>query len=247
MARPALSRTEADNLRSLARDSTRALSLYVIQNEHGAIKIGRSGDPEERKTQIAQLFRCKVRLVAVFPDAGNKEEWCHRQLFEHALGSEWFAGHDVARARISELLASTFEWPYTESPATLEQWLARISDDATDRYWRKLERTAIRQLMGAVQGGHRLRPYLDSDIAFAMGHTNLMQNNEGLTGSVDGQGPRILLPAYTQSLEAARHLWPANDTSSPEPTTTDPLEFCLLALCERWGFDPHKLTPLGAP
>lgn len=244
MARPGLSRVEADKLRSLERDTTRALSLYVMQNEHGAIKIGRSANPEERKAQIAQVFRCKPKLVAVLPDAGHKEEWCHRQLTEHALGSEWFAGSAAARTQIAELLEVRLVWPFAESRVAQERWLLQITDDAAFRYWRKQERTVIRRLMGAVNGSQRLLPWLDGDIAFAMGYRGLSYGKDGLTGALGEQGPRVAIPAYTQSLGAARVLWPADHTSAPEPTTNDPLEFCLIALCESWGFDPARLTPL---
>jgi len=49
-------RAGVDSLASLRNQETQELSLYVMQNEFGAIKIGRSAQPEDRKLQLSQLL-----------------------------------------------------------------------------------------------------------------------------------------------------------------------------------------------
>jgi len=247
MPNPASLRIKPDDLPSLNNESTRALSLYVIQNQFGAIKIGRSAQPEDRAAQVAQLFRCQVKMVAVFPQNGHKEEWCHVHLAKQSLGSEWFDGQDSTRVRISELLKAPLAWPYALDVAGLERWLSRVTDEAVDRYWRKRERLVIRRLLGAGQGMSRVREYLDGDIAVLVGYTDLCtaEVESGIIARKDERGPMVPVPAFTRNLAAAKLLWP-DDAPQAEPTTQNPLHYCLEALCVAWRFDPSRLRPLDS-
>ncbi len=232
-----------DSLASLRNADTQAVSLYVMQNEFGAIKVGRSVEPEERKRQLVQELRCKIKLVTVMPKAGHREEWCHLQMAEHSLVGEWFAGTLAARNHIAKLLKATFTWPYEEDAEGLARWLERVADGRGHQYWRKRERTVIRRLLGALQGTSKVRQYLDGDIALLVGYESLTSGRNGDEARWRGEGPYVVIPKYTHSIEAAKLLWP-DDAPGPEPTTTDPLEYCLEALCEAWGFDHRRLTPL---
>ena len=71
------------DLPSLRNDETRTMALYVMQNMHGLIKIGRSADPIQRQQQLRKQARCAVDLVATFPNAGHFEEWVRVQLDTH--------------------------------------------------------------------------------------------------------------------------------------------------------------------
>jgi hypothetical protein len=235
-----------DSLASLRNEETQAVSLYVMQNEFGAIKIGRSAQPEDRKRQLSQELRCKIKLVTVMPKAGHREEWCHLQMAEHSLAGEWFAGYAASRAQVEKLLAATLAWPYDVDEAGLAEWLERIRDVRGIQYWRKRERTVIRQLLGALRGTSTQREYLDGSIALLSGFSSICSTGKTESGydGIRGKGREVEpVPAYTHSFAAAKLLWP-DDASQAEPTTTDPIEYCLEALCEAWGFDHRRLTPL---
>lgn len=235
-----------DSLASLRNEETQAVSLYVMQNEFGAIKIGRSAQPEERKLQLEQELRCKIKLVTVMPKAGHREEWCHLQMAEHSLEGEWFRGHAASRAQVEKLLSAALTWPYGVDEAGLAKWLERIRGGRGEQYWRKRERTVIRQLLGALRGTSTVRQYLDANIALLVGFSSVCSSGKTESGydGVRGDGRAVEpVPAYTNSLAAAKLLWP-DDAPQREPTTTNPIEYCLEALCEAWGFDRSKLSPL---
>ncbi len=236
--------TNIDALSSLRNEDTQSLSLYVMQNEFGAIKVGRSAEPEERKRQLIQELRCQIKLVTVVPKAGHREEWCHLQMAEHSLAGEWFSGSDDARAHVAKLLEATLSWPYANDAVGLERWLETIRDGRGQQYWRKRERTVIRRLLGALKGTSKVRQYIDGDIALLVGFDEpLHHGRNGVEGRWHGETSYTVIPDYTHSLAAAKLLWP-DDAPGPEPTTTDPLEYCLAALCEAWGFDHRRLKPL---
>lgn len=75
------------DLFSLRNPATRHLSLYVMQNAHGLIKIGRSDNPQRRLTEIQQDARCAVALIATFPDVGHFKEWVHLQMARRRAGN----------------------------------------------------------------------------------------------------------------------------------------------------------------
>jgi hypothetical protein len=56
------------------RPTTAEQTLYVMQCEHGPIKLGRSVDPERRRAALEREHKCKVALVALFPATGHEEE-----------------------------------------------------------------------------------------------------------------------------------------------------------------------------
>ena len=70
--------------------------LYVMQNEFGLIKIGRSIAVESRRQNLQQTDRCQIEIVAVFDFWGSLEETIHLELEEFRLIGEWFAGDEEA-------------------------------------------------------------------------------------------------------------------------------------------------------
>jgi len=88
--------------------------LYVMQNEHGLIKVGRSVDPERRRLALQISCWCRLELVAILPNRGGEEEWTHMQLATHRLGHEWFAGTLEAKHAVSRLLClgTVIIWPF---------------------------------------------------------------------------------------------------------------------------------------
>jgi hypothetical protein len=67
-----------------------ALHLYVKQAAHGPIKVGRSGDPEQRLIGLQVGAAGKVTLVATFPWRGDEERSIHAAMHAHRITGEWF-------------------------------------------------------------------------------------------------------------------------------------------------------------
>lgn len=69
--------------------------LYIMQmGRTGAIKVGRSGDPERRLTEIQTGAPYEVRLLLVVEDQGWREQHLHREMRKFRLRSqkgEWFS------------------------------------------------------------------------------------------------------------------------------------------------------------
>lgn len=93
----------ASDLPSLLNEETRSMTLYVMQNMHGLIKIGRSTNPAQRLQQLRVEGQCAISLVAAFPNAGHSEELVHTHLEKHRIAFEWFSGDHLARQAIEEL------------------------------------------------------------------------------------------------------------------------------------------------
>ena len=68
--------------------------LYLMQNEHGSVKIGRSVDPERRRKSIQVEDCCNVQIVGVKENWGEFEEEIHIELESLGLriDGEWFYG-----------------------------------------------------------------------------------------------------------------------------------------------------------
>lgn len=69
--------------------------LYILQSKYtGAIKIGRSGDPEARLRQLQTGSPYELRLILVLPSKGQLEPQIHKRMRKHRLrreAGEWFA------------------------------------------------------------------------------------------------------------------------------------------------------------
>ena len=67
--------------------------LYIAQMSHtGAVKIGRSRDPEARLRQLQTSCPYPLKLVLVLRDQGHLEKKLHRRLRRGRTkgGEEWF-------------------------------------------------------------------------------------------------------------------------------------------------------------
>lgn len=70
--------------------------LYIIQSRvTGAIKIGRSDDPERRLRQLQTGCPYALKIILVVDGGGNSERRVHqamsRHRTRHTVGGEWFA------------------------------------------------------------------------------------------------------------------------------------------------------------
>ncbi len=241
------------DLSSLRNDETRTMTLYVMQNMHGLIKIGRSANPIQRRKQLRQQARCAVELVATFPNAGHFEEWVHAQLETHRAALEWFNGDDVARFAIDDLFGAQLPWLYTFHADDAAAWIERLLDTADGRYWRRRERHAVRSLKSAASGEgiyamHGAGHYeLDAEIALGLGYPCVgicsHKRETIVTVPNDGESMGSEIPHYSRSIEAAMTLWLPDVPEAERGTYTRPVECCLAALCDRWGFDLERVEP----
>ena len=74
-------------------------SLYLMQADNsGAIKIGKSANPERRVKQLQTGCPFEIRLIASFPEKGDLEKRLHKRLWEYRINpltnkktrGEWF-------------------------------------------------------------------------------------------------------------------------------------------------------------
>jgi Meiotically up-regulated gene 113 len=89
--------------------------LYVMQAPSGRIKIGRSGNPEKRRSALEHQCGVPITLVMVFPERGCEELDIHYALAEHhtRLG-EWFFGTQEAIAAIRAAIGEDITFPFSE-------------------------------------------------------------------------------------------------------------------------------------
>lgn len=211
------------------------LSLYLMQNEVGLIKIGRSANPGRRRSELSKAERCSVALLHVWPGAGGEEEAVHVALDDHRVGGEWFDGTDEARAAIvSQLgLAADLNWPFAFNADAAEQWLDTFFDRFYDRSIQRLITRAYRTVREATQADSYVRTNLwilhrllaGEDITVLVSE----RDREGRcreTTWIDGK--KVVLPDYLNSVEAALTLWP--DDGRPEAWDGSALECCKAAM-----------------
>jgi hypothetical protein len=76
------------------QNPTPGVHLYLIQSHTtGAVKIGRSRDPERRLKQLQTGSPYKLRIILVLKDQGHLEGMLHERLRRGRTrgGEEWFA------------------------------------------------------------------------------------------------------------------------------------------------------------
>ena len=112
----------------MERESTKKQTLYVMQNEHGFVKVGRSLNPESRRKSLEASEDCHIRIVATFPNQGHREESIHIALDEHRIEGEWFDGSASALAAIAEAVdpGASFNWPFIMAGQSAEKWAERF-------------------------------------------------------------------------------------------------------------------------
>lgn len=240
------------DLFSLRNEDTRSLTLYVMQNAYGLIKIGRSKNPEIRRCQIEQSTHCEVVLINTAPQCGHLEEWIHRQLEEYRVCGEWFNGSQELHLAVERLFRMKFEWPYKYNQLDAENWLDAMKFRMMDTYWRNRQRKLIRNLKAAILGIGLFEDFkngsvlLDGRIAILVGYENWQCNADGIYKcTFEDDDELIDVPPFTQSMNAANLLWPPLPEGIQRKLVTTPMDCCLAALCERWYFNEEKLKPLA--
>ncbi len=99
--------------------------LYIIQSKHtGAIKIGRSDDPERRLHQLQTGCPYTLRIILTMDNGGVIEGLVHRMMNRHRTrhihGGEWFI--EAGMGDIPDnVWAHAYPW-YLEDP----DWWKRL-------------------------------------------------------------------------------------------------------------------------
>lgn len=213
--------------------------LYVMQNEHGLIKIGRSVNPERRRRDLERSEQCRIVLVHVLFAQGEQEERVHLKLRRHLIEGEWFKGSNAARKAIAKVLEleSDLAWPFLFDQVAAEAWLERFFGWRDDR--------AVDRLFGRLMA--RIRAWPDEEwIANADIWHLLCVSDTGeqpmvsvrrqgeivvLEGWLRGAKAPVRVPEYTSDLAACIELWP--EDVRPSAWDGSPLECALAALEER--------------
>lgn len=184
--------------------------LYVMQNEFGCIKIGRSIDPWQRRLNLRQTEHCSVELIAAFEGGGENEEAIHLELNEFRLEGEWFEGRHAARAAIERIFGpEPLEWKFAHDPEGAAKWLDHLRVVRAANYIRNLISNSIGILRSATEPSwvYDGRVFLCRYLA-ATGDLPALSVEErnGKTVNVwyhDGANKGELLPAYTSSIDLA--------------------------------------------
>lgn len=209
--------------------------LYVMQNEFGCIKIGRSIDPWKRLTTLRHTEHCRVELVAAFEGGGEDEEAIHIELNKFRLAGEWFEGCDAARVAIQDIFdIEPGDWKFTHDPQAAENWLELLWMVRDARYIRNALTREIVRLRAVTEPSW----VFDCGIFFCR---YLAETGERPALCAETQNGRTVntwhnpqterweaLPNYTASTEEALHAWP--DDLRPARWEGSPVECCIAAL-----------------
>jgi hypothetical protein len=210
-------------------------NLYVMQNQFGCIKVGRSVDPWERRRNLCVTQHCKVELVAAFEGGGEDEEAIHIELEDFRLEGEWFEGTGEARAAVECIFhLEPAEWKFDHDAEGTAQWLDHL------RVVRKADFTR-RFIVATIRGLRRLpEPDWDHDAHIfwcgclaAMGDRPFisMKRRKGkaiLTWYNPETDTTETVPSYTASVEGALLAWPGD--LRPAKCEGFPIECCIAAL-----------------
>lgn len=222
----------------MTRPDTQA--LYVMQNEFGLIKIGRSLNPERRRKSLQSGEGCTIAVVAVLEGHGHREEQIHLSLKRHLIEGEWFRGTPSARAAITDALPNLTgcAWPFDYDARGAKAWL---DDFFGRRDQRSLERMYYRVLKVHVGGGG---PGGSADgmicLLLSLSETGEMVGvplgREG-TATVahihhPGSNESRRAPPYSTDLASAMSLWP--DDVRPDTWEGTPYECAVAAMMVRY-------------
>lgn len=209
--------------------------LYVMQNEFGCIKIGRSVDPWQRLLNLRQTEHCIVELIAAFEGGGEDEEAIHFELDAFRLEGEWFDGGKEARAAIQQIFEPVLlDWKYAHDAAGAALWLDHLRAVRGANYVRQM----LTRQIGILRAATEASGFHDEAI-FRCNH--LVNSGERvwiLCDDQDGQavntwhnpetGEREVIPAYTATIEDALRAWPSE--LRPQNWSGSPIECCIAAL-----------------
>jgi len=220
------------------------MHLYVLQNEHGLLKVGRAADVERRRRQLERTDACRIATVIVVPDQGHSEEAVHTALSDHRMSGEWFDGTEEARAAVVRAVGwiGAVEWPHSRADGrAVQSWIDLIEERRAVRMAEQ-ELRRILVIVADEPGDVCAERFLEGRIwnylwRFEQGEA------AGVDYAVNGNGPMIAIgyrpggdqgepvPHYLRDPDAANSLWP--EDKRPAGWTGTARECCLAALWAR--------------
>jgi hypothetical protein len=209
--------------------------LYVMQNEFGCIKVGRSVNPWERRLSLRKTEHCRVELVIAFEGGGEDEEAIHYSLRKHHLFGEWFDGTAPARKAVERTFKpNSINWLFEYDPVGAAEWLQHMDKV---RAANKIRNSVTREI-GLLTNATEPYYFFDLDI-FEHAHRDrtghdpvivrLKRSGPYPFASRDPEtGELVPIPRYTASVEDALLAWP--DDLRPGTWEGTAIECCIGAL-----------------
>lgn len=210
--------------------------LYVMQNQFGLIKIGRSLDIRQRRETLQFSECCKIKVVAVYSKCGDLEESIHVRLKEHRLAGEWFNGTELARNAIITALQDDqlVHWPYDYDIDGAKNWLDHFAVVRRAAYIRK----AIyrqEQILSSSNVPHYVYDYSILGVVYLAQYgvapvwKHQKHNGAWLRHWANPRSGLVEpVPKYSADVEAALQLWPVH--IKPQNWEGTALECCIEAL-----------------
>lgn len=216
--------------------------LYIIQNDHGLVKIGRSADVHSRVSALRSIDRCEIEIVYVFPGQGDHEEAAHLALANIRVTGEWFSGEPRALSRIKQYfkLPSDFQWPYSLDKRAAAKWLTWLEAERDHQARVRDFNRYLRLLRETPEGCKSLEAFIwrqiHPDDPRSAGAS--VQDDTGMKRVAvnpyyrDGRWQADeLVPAYTRRIEDALTVWPTG--ARPHLWDGNAVSCCIAALQER--------------
>lgn len=218
--------------------------LYLMQNNFGLIKIGRSVNPPDRRRKLEATEQCEILTVAVIENAGSMEEEVLMALDQFRLVGEWFSGESDARHAVLRAmnLPHDVQWPFELTDAeAANDWL----DELESRRWlRSVDREygrLIREMTKLAEAPHDPSRWWDVHIWSAIWRfeyqvDTIVSSEKNKAGETILVGyrrelPEMVVPAYTTDIDASKQLWP--EMSLPAGWLGSSWESCIAGLQAR--------------
>lgn len=209
--------------------------LYVMQNEFGCIKVGRSIDPWRRIYALRQSEHCRVELIAAFEGGGEYEEAIHIELGAHRLEGEWFDGCDGARKAVAKIFGSEhLDWKFEHDPVGSERWLTHLRVTREASAIRSVIARVLEMLRRAKEGSDIFDGYIflcrylaEQGRRPALKGTKKKDRSVTLWRDPDTEDAGEV-PAYTSSIDLALLAWPEDDR--PTSWEGSAIDCCIEAL-----------------
>lgn len=208
-------------------------NLYVMQNEFGFIKIGRSVDVERRRLTLQTTERCKISVVEEFAGCGDLEEDLHIEMADFHVAGEWFDGSDEARDALSGFIGADdppIEWPYKNDQDMAVAWLQHIE---VVRHAAAIRKALDREI-GILRSADGPSFVHDCSIFAVKFRADTGRRCWITCGKIESKwfdtdsGTNGIVPAFTASLENALLAWPESDR--PQNWNGTAIDCCIAAL-----------------
>ncbi|QKR98698.1 GIY-YIG nuclease family protein [Sphingomonas sp. CL5.1] len=188
--------------------------LYVLQNEHGSYKVGRTWSVKRRIYEIQRSDVCKIFPIFSLNECGPWEVYIHNKIRKHVLLNEWFKGNDESRMDLQNLLETNLIWRTIYNQKDENKWLKDLELSKMRRYTVKLLQYEIRYLNDTER--NKLRDYsiidfvskiISNDVYDRVLGTGIAQifREEERKRSYSG---KYLIPDFTIDVDSALLLWP---------------------------------------